>query len=99
MRLFDVPRLPPHCFRADNMIRRHFAQPCYRDIATGRIVVERPWQVIGWSDDIDGCLMHGREDYMGLMLHHPEYGEWWEHYPLMDEDDRREAVFEAKGNL
>lgn len=97
IRFRDLPKLSPSEFGLDNMIRTNHATPCYLDTASGRIVVERPWRVTGWSDQVDERLMYGREGQVCLMLFHPEHGEFWEHYPLFDEEDRDRAVFEAKG--
>ncbi len=94
-RFRDIPPLSPHSFTFENMIRFECGTPCYRDIASGRITVEKPWAIVGWSDQVDDSLMHGREDYIAIMLFHPDRGEFWQHYPLMDQDMRDAAVFDG----
>jgi hypothetical protein len=94
-RFRDIPRLPSNAFTFENMIRFECGTPCYRDIASGRITVEKPWAIVGWSDQVDERLMHGREDYIAIMLFHPDRGEFWQHYPLMDQDMRDAAVFDG----
>lgn len=98
LRLRDIQRLSPHEFRYDNSIRANFATPCYRDTASGLIVVERPWELVGWCDgkEIDSRLMIGREGQVCLMLWHPAHGSYWEHYPLYDDEERACAEFERK---
>lgn len=97
VRLIDVPELSPSQFTAENMIRRHHATPCYLNIATGRPVIERPWRLVGWCNNVDESLMHNREGQLCLMLFHPEEGEWWQHYAVIDDEDRRQLRFDAKG--
>lgn len=96
IRLKDIPKLSPSCFSAENMIRRNHATPCYRDIASGMPVIESPWVLVGWSDRVDQSLMHGREGQTCLMLFHPEVGEYWQHYPFLDDEERDAARFLTK---
>ena len=97
LRFRDLEKLPSWQFRYDNMVRAmRIATPCYWDVANRQIVVEQPWVITGWSDKVDGALMHGREGQIGLMMWHPEEGEAWEHYPLFDKEDRDEAVFVSR---
>ena len=96
-RFRDLAKLPRHRFRYDNQVRAmRLATPVYKDIASDTITVERPWEVLGWCDRLDGHLMHGREGQIALMMWHPEEGEAWEHYPLFDEDDRDAAKFVSR---
>lgn len=97
IRLKDIPKLSPSCFSAENMIRKNYATPCYLDIASGRPVIESPWVLVGWSDSVDGCLMHGRDGQTCLMLFHPEDGEFWQHYQFLDDEARDATVFTRKG--
>ena len=96
MRLKDIPKLSPNSFTWENMARRNVASPCRLDSATGRIVITSPWVLVGWGENIDDRLMHGREGQIVLMFHHPEHNELWEHYPLFDQEDRDGAVFEYR---
>jgi hypothetical protein len=97
LRFRDLERLHGSRFRYDNQIRSmRLSTPAYRDTASGTITVEKPWQLIGWCDQVDGNLMHGREGQIALMMWHPEEGEAWEHYPLYDQDDRDAAIFVSR---
>ena len=94
-RLRDIPVISPNSFTFENMIRFECGTPCYRDIASGRITVEKPWAIVGWSDQVSRNLMRGREGQIAIMLFHPDRGEFWQHYPLMDQDMRDAAVFDG----
>jgi hypothetical protein len=70
--------------------------PVYLDTASGIIVIEKPWRLLGWCDKLDSILMIGREGQIGLLMWHPDKGEVWEHYPLFDEDERSTAIFQSR---
>lgn len=93
IRFVDLERLPASRFRYDNMIRfMRLATPVYIDTPTGMNIVEKPWILLGWSDNVNNTLMCGQEGQIALMMFHPEEGEAWEHYPLFD-GERENARF------
>ncbi len=72
------------------------ATPVYFHLKSGTITVEKPWKIVGWCDTLDNSLMVNREGQIALMMHHPEHGDCWQHYPLFDDDERKEAVFVSR---
>jgi hypothetical protein len=70
--------------------------PVYKDVASNTITIGKPWKLLGWCDNLDGSLMHGREGQIALLIWHPVEGEAWQHYPLFDEDDRQAAKFMSR---
>lgn len=96
-RLRDIPELSPSEFSFENSVLHcGVPTPCYRDTASGKIVIEGGFRLVGWCRNMPEHLMHGREGQIGLMLFSEEDGQVWEHYPLFDDDSRDAAVFIPK---
>lgn len=93
----DVSRLSSTRFRHDNMLR--LVSPTDYEHSADcllHIRVLPPWRLVGWSDRIDARLMRGREGQVGIMFWHPMHGNVWEHHPLVDEDERDNAIFVSR---
>lgn len=96
MTLAEIDKLPASRFRYDNSVRYlRLSTPAYWDTAAGRIVVGEPYSVVGWCEKMPSELMYGREGQFGLMMWSEEYGDVWEHFPML-EDDPADIVFWGK---
>lgn len=97
--LRDVKKVSGTRFRYDNWVRSiGIEQPAIYDLDTREIVIELPWQLIGWSDAMDSDLMHGREGQIALLFWHPECDllgcdDAWQHIGLYDDEQRNGQPF------
>ena len=97
--LRDVKKVPGTRFRYDNWVRSlGIEQPAIYDLDSREVVIELPWQLIGWSDALGSGLMHGREGQIALLFWHQDceiFGcdEVWQHFGLYDEEERNGQVF------
>lgn len=98
VRLYDVPKLPYYRFTGENSVRyNRIASPVYLDLPTGYIVIDKGFKLIGWCDSISEYFMYDREGQIVIMIYDEEYGEEiWEHFPLIDADEREDAKFYLK---
>lgn len=82
-----IPEIESNRFHYDNSIRwLRLAPPAWLDTASGKIHIDKPWILLGWSRKLRESLTLNREGQLALLFFHPEYGEAWEHYPWYPED-------------
>lgn len=96
VKLLEIPQLPKSAFHFRNSCRHAgVPQPARLNLHTGKIEIVQGFAITGWCERPDEQLMHGREGQILLMFFNPEEGELWEHYPLFDDEDRSNAVFQC----
>ena len=97
MRFSDIPRAPRSSFRYDNSVRHHrIVSPVFLDTASGHLVVMKPWKIIGWTDQLDANLMHGREGQIAFLLENHDGETVWQHYPLFEDERNPSTIIESR---
>jgi hypothetical protein len=94
-RIIDLVKISPNLFRLKNSIQwKHIPTPIkVGGWRTGCYELEDGWIIIGYSNKVEENLMIGRENQICIMLFHPEEGDCWMHFPIIDEEDYRETYF------
>jgi len=96
VRLRDVPQLPKRKFHYRNSCAYLMSMtPCNLDTATGRLFVDRDFQLIGWCANPPSEIMRGRDGQIVMMFANDDDGEMWQHYPLFDQDERDAAIIDC----
>ena len=94
--LYDFPKLPASSFRYDNSVSwNRIPPPAHWDTANNLIRLDSGFSIVGWCLKLPSALIRSSHDMnqIGLMMFSKRYGEVWEHYPYLDDDDLESMTF------